>query len=79
MKMVLKRQPSNKRPNVFNIEISKFFGARDILIRMMCNKKKGSMLMILWTIIYVGNGYYNTIITTIVVFGGVLSHKVQCG
>ncbi len=35
--------------------------------------------MILWTIIYVGNGYCNTIIRTIVVFGGVLSHKVQCG
>ncbi len=34
--------------------------------------------MILWTIIYVGNGYFNTIITTIVVFGGVLSHNVQC-
>jgi hypothetical protein len=40
MKIVLKRELTNKRPNVFNIEISKFFGARDILIRMMCNKKK---------------------------------------
>jgi hypothetical protein len=70
MKIVLKKQPSNRRPNVFSIEISKFFGVRDLLIRMMCNKKS-SMLMILWTIIYVGDGYCNTIITTIVVFGGV--------
>jgi hypothetical protein len=78
IKIVLKRQPSNKRPNVFSIEITKFFGVRDLLIRTMCNKKKSSMLMILWTIIYVGDGYCNTIITTIVVFGGILFHKVQC-
>ncbi len=48
MKVLFEKQLVKKRPNVFSSKISRFFGAKVLLRRMLCNKNNFYKTLAFW-------------------------------